>query len=512
MSFDLDTVCVAGQEWSGLSLPDRASREFLLVPALMFQVLVPERQWRELNIFQSGVFGLRQSGIQDVEELAARLHLDRTLIDRVINELTQLRYLTRDGQPTRGGTTAYEDDEAGPSAVRYVFQDPFMGELWPAVLDQPMPAPVLLSDAAFEVDLPKANGAKVSRISGPLGEMPARPTPAEVVAVSVRYSTDRSALLDDAFDLDPDLDIGEGVEQPHRRVIGRVSFIDPDPVPVYLLTYVWVPPRPNDVEGICSFDPFNPRRSLFLDKLIFGPMRNDRAMVAAHRRLDVTMAKEKLGGHRAYLREVAEQARGEIERRLGELTSRLGENFGALLEFQVCILGMQLDEERASKLLEQAAVEAQKALEGLLSALLRANVFPKPLEVAIRAMRGKGKGAPDVMGPMFRDIASIGFVDVPEKIRAQGADQIVSALKFNGSLRGYVVTLMFSAYQDLSHPLRRIAVSNPAFLQELDLVAEMRNKSAHADRDFSHVNSGALVEATYNVARSVLEDIASTGE
>lgn len=109
-------------------------REWILLPTIMYKVLLPVLQNKQLNLFQQTILRLLRTGYKSEQQLAKLLSLDEELVHYIIAELQEMEYISNKLIITEKGINflkGIQDD--AKSKLCYMFYDVITKQFWDVV-------------------------------------------------------------------------------------------------------------------------------------------------------------------------------------------------------------------------------------------------------------------------------------------------------------------------------------------------------------------------------------------
>ena len=477
----------------------KPSPEYLLWPAWAYRVVAPRVRERQLNVLQRAVLGLCRAGAFRAEVIAENLSIDIKLAAFILAEIGSLGYLDTHGGPTDKGLRILDDDaiKTYEMVTGYVFQDPWSGDLWPRFVEK-----------LDYSELEHGDGEFPALLLGPTGKprrqwafmvlpkdvpAPVTPSPRAIVEAVSRH---RKGLRHKDVEEPDDGEDGSGSFAASGVEIDRVSFIQKEPQPVFLTTYLYVPESAEGETDWYACDPFGLGRSVRLRRRVETVMQ-DKRMKGLYQVVNRLMGKAlevDYAEQRNWLESLELQAGLEVERRL-TVDVRNHSVFDQVVAMEsarqeVLLLGdkcppRKLDEvlRAGVKVLEATFTEmaAEYPLSGIWKRVYVRRKNPQGKEYLAQQNDRKIRAA--VYTGAFREI---GFAEpiADSFLNVQaGHVRAVADYDDNWRLRPLVTATALCAQQDPSHPLWTIADQNPGLLNEVEQVASLGGNAGHANDD-----------------------------
>lgn len=496
------------------------SREYVLWPAWSYRVVAPVARERKLNMFQRATLGLCRVGLQDRVQIAEKLAIHADLAGLVIVELTELGYVDRYGVITKSGEQVLVEDsiDAHDLVAGYVFQDPWEGDLWSRFAEQLAYCELEYGSSGFPDLLlgssgqPRRQGAfMVLPTNTPA---PSRPTPAKVVSAVAGHR--RGLRYAPGFSAD-DHDQDEPSFVPGPIHIDRVSFIEEDPAPVFLVTYLYTAGGESDTGDWHACDPFGLGASVGLKRRIERRMQTLPPLYGVVNRLVGRAMEEGLEGHRRWVDQLMAMAELEVESRL-TVSARDQVAFGRLVDMEsarleVSHLGLACPQPRMEEALRSCVkcleallgdLSEQYPLEDIWKRLFVARVDARTGETTLQPQQDRGLLAAIYQSAVF----AVGLDEqVPEPLLNIKPNHIraVAQYREHWRLRALAMATVLAASKDETHPLRGAARRLPGLLRHVEEIADKGGKFGHASRDRVTLEEvERTVELTYSVTSALI--------
>jgi hypothetical protein len=474
----------------------RDRRVCVVFPAWAHRVTAPVTPRRGIDLFERIILGLSHAGLREPDRIAARINLHARLCAYIIDQARQRDLLDAQGELTALGRRALRTGsvvEEATWSVRYVFQAPETGELWPRTADR-------LTDAYATRRGPRwvrlqlgspghpdhVEAALLAPSATPPGSArrapgPGRPTPAQIVEVARLDRAAREAEKVRAFErseglapaVDPDDHGASGVPRTasadtESPELARVAFVD-DPEPVLVVGFAEI-----GTDGtLIPHDPFGAGENAMFRELLEHGIRTDESLADRVNRT----ARQETADVQRRLKKAEAEARALIE-------ARLTTEFGRDIRGHGDALGLMTDVDLAvwrgdqPDALERVAQASFRLHEEYFRRLAVAH--PAPLD-RLPAARSAELARALVIEAGNRT----GFHAVPEAFTRIPADAGTHRRQENLFLKDAAPLCLIAAYDDAAHPLRAIAAERPDLLTALAALSRLRNRGAHGGRDAS---------------------------
>ncbi len=495
-----------------------SSRQFLLWPAWAYRVVAPRVRQRRLNVLQRAVMGLCRAGLSQAEGIAENLSVHVDLAAFILAELADLGHLDGGGLPTERGLRAIEEDslETQEMVAGYVFQDPWNGDLWPRFVESLDYVELEYNESGFPSLLLGSMG-RPRRYSAftvlPRSEVvPATPSASAVVEAVARHR--KGLRFKDAEESD-DEPIGDFVATGVQ--ISRVSFVEEEPQPVFLTTYLYVPESEAGAMDWYACDPFGLGQSVRLRRRVEAVMYDVPAL------LDVV---NKLVGHtlhagyedqQRWLEGIQLQAGLEVDRRL-TVNIRSHAAFDLLLAMESArhemrSLGRDCPDRKINEVLRSGIKVLEAVFSSMAAAYPLGDIWKRVYVPRVDSRTGSRRLVQQRDGALLAAIyesaiRAVGFADpIPQALVKVKPGQIRSVAEYGDHwrLRPLVTATALLADRDPSHPLRRAARHDPQLLSVVDAIATLGGGAGHASGAAVNVaDAEEQVDKVYAVVSTLL--------
>ena len=484
----------------------RNDRVWLGWPAWAFRVVAPEFQSTRLNALQKAVLSVLRASRLTATELGERLGIHRELAAFVVADLQGQQRVDEDGKVTQNGIELLEDEavESAKLVPAWMFRDALRGQLLPFAAPALEYARTVSNESGFPMlDLGSTGSPwqqRVWRLRAPPEAFPETPAAAEILNAARRSQQSQRLWQQVGVHEDDDLD------EPRVETVqlDRLTSIEPEPQPVYLVTYLYTP-RGNDVDGdwyACEF--FGRGHDRSLRQCVIDAAKSDKKLAEQlDRRLFAFTRHRNLTGFQAAVR--------QRDQRAGRLLARVLtidiENHSAVAKPVRELLDAYLEwhdarEAGSSRLRRNVLMECRRMLEVLFEDL--AQRFPldgvadllsqqdQALNKTALGAAAKGLGLSSLPAPLGR-------------VR-RGQVRAVSEYSDNWRLRPLVAATLLRARGDATHALALAAKSTPDILERVERVAEHGGRAAHrSDRSADRAPVQQIVQDTLNIAGLLLQ-------
>jgi hypothetical protein len=479
-------------------------------------------------MFQRAVIGLSRTGLTGCEAIGEKLAIHSDLAAFILVELTNQGYMNSYCRPTEKGLQALTDEfiEDHNMVTGFIFQDPWNGEIWPRFVDR-LDYCELESE---ENDYPKlllGSTGKPWRQRAfmvlPNNILPvSRPTPANVITA---VSSHQKGLRNTDNYLYEDDDFVEPTYSPSMVQINRVSFIEEEPTPVFLMTYVYLTDDANErYAEWYACDPFGLKDSLRLKRRIEQVMQTMPKLYDVINQMVENVVSEGLEEQRRWTTQLRTKSVLEVEKRLSvNIQSYDAFNRIVDMEFARQEATFLIGNGSSDSKLQEALRSCLKTLEAVFGTITSSNplgeVWKRVFIISVNQKTNKEIIAPqqdrEWLASTFRAAAvAIGFQEpIPESLLNTKPGHIRSVAMYHEQwrLRPLVAATILAAQLDTSHPLRRMASKEPKLLQYVDEIANQGGRAGHANNQTITLEDvERTVEITYRVI-SILTELGDSG-
>jgi hypothetical protein len=481
-------------------------QEYILFPAYYYRVLAPRVSSRKLNILEKAVLGICRVGAFTAEEIGEKLDIGTDLSALIISELQYNNFIDHQGLITKKGKQILQDEliETEDLMAGYVFQEPWQGELFPRFIENLEYAETRFNDNGFpELVLGTTGKPFYQRIFMPLpvnNTLIVKPTPRDILrAIKIHNQTLTNRNQEN--DIETNDQSWNFEKQPD---LNRLSFIEEQPQPIWLATFIYTP-ESNFEEftennwQIC--DPFGLGDSPWLYRQInkclkkqdHSPLQNAINNLL-NNNTKLNQSKERQEKYQD-LMIYHEEAINIIENKLSLDILNWDDLYKALIVIEKTYLEIELSSTNKENIknnnyfindkLEDIVIKCQKLLENIF--LIIGDKYST--KQCWQILDHRDKEYNKII--LEQVVEKIGFkplkhesnnncLKLPKSLLSVDINKIKSASDYqSGSLRGYVIASLLTAYNYEQHPLYFFAEKMPNLLFELDTLANLRNKSGH---------------------------------
>ena len=489
----------------------RNDRVWLGWPAWAFRVVAPEFERRRLNALQKAVLSILRASRLNAAELGKRLGINRELAAFVVADLHGQQRVDEDGKVTQNGIELLEGEAAESAKLvpAWMFRDALRGQLLPFAAPALEYARTVPNERGFPMLDLGSTGSPWQQSAWRLREpseappeipTPTIPTPAEILNVARRSQRIQRLWQQVGVHEDDDLD------EPSVETVqlDRLTSIEPEPQPVYLVTFLYTP-RGNDADGdwhVCEF--FGRGHDPSLRQCVMDAAKTDNRLTQQlDRRLFAFTRHHDLKGFQTAVRQRDRQAGRLLVRVLTidienhpAVAQPLREMLDAYLEWRDVQNGGN------SRLHRNVLMECRRTLEALFADLARRHPLTG-MDVLLSC------GDREFNETLLQATAkALGLNPLPNALGRVSRGQIRAVSNYADSwrLRPLVAATLLRARDDATHPLALAAKSAPDILERVERVTEHGGKAAHrSDRSADRAPAQQIVQDTLYIAGLLLQ-------
>lgn len=426
-------------------------QHWVLYPVCCWSVLVPLPRNRQLNIFQMAVLRLIRAGIVEIVEIANKLKLEKDLIFLIREELLAENLITLAHDLTVKGLkelSDFEEKEEYEPRRGYIFSDPFTGDILPRFIEEELAyADIENSDKWFIVDGTHGNPRKEYAFSIPCNlPMVHQPTPRDIIqAISKQRKRQKFQKIQ------------------QTELVDSVTFISDTPEAFYLALDLKLEESSGD--WVVN-DPFQHGNFLEMRKLIKKQAENN-----SHLRSYIHNLLGKGNEEHKHFIDLQKDAADKLEERLGIAITSHTALYDELVSFERAILEAKIDSAPKNKW-KTVSNNMQTTLECLFATMFTPYKFQHTLSNKINTSDSQY-----VREYLIGIAEDIGLSKLPRKLLSIGYRQISNAEQFSGaSLRPWMALSLLYADEFKDFPIHRLRNQFPDLLNQIDAIAETRNK------------------------------------
>ena len=509
MSFGPETPVLSYGPRAHANPGGRNDREWVCWPAWAFRVVAPEFWERPFNVLQKAVLGVLRASRLTATELGGRLGVHPELAAFVVGELQEQGRVDAGWEVTRRGADLLEreSEESANLVPGWVFRDPWSGNLWPFVASSLVKhdARTVPGEAGAGwplLDLGTTGSPWRQRAwmqLPPDGSGAEPPDAREIVRAALRHKRLERRRQHVGIHLEEEID---DVNAPGLD-LNRVSGIEPEPEPVFLVSFLYVPRDGDDGDWhACDF--FGRGSDPALRRLVIRAAEHEETQGLA-RRLDRLLGLTPHGDFDTYRR--AARSRERRAERLLERTLTIDIRHHAVAEPLMEMLDGWLE------LRELGGAAGQRHRRDVLTScritlerLFREVARAWPLAGVADRLSGDRETDVELLRRTARDI---GLTELPNTLSRVEKNQVRAVSDYEGSwrLRPLVVATLLRARYTQEHPLRSATERMPDVLERIEHVASLGGQAAHDSGGgrFDADSVNAVVQETLEVVGLLLD-------
>ena len=485
MSFGPETPILSYGPRAHANPGGRNDREWVCWPAWAFRVVTPEFRERPFNVLQKAVLGVLRASRLTATELGERLGVHPELAAFVVGEMREQGRVDPKWAVTRRGIDLLEreSEESANLVPGWVFRDPWSGNLWPFVassLEHARTVPGETGAGWPLLDLGTTGSPWLQRAWMQLpadGQGAEPPDAREILRAALRHKRLERRRRHVGIHLEEEVDDVNtaGLD------LNRVSSIEPEPEPVFLVSFLYVPRDEDDGDWhACDF--FGRGSDPALRRLVIQAAEEDKEHRLV-RRVDRLLGFTPHGDFSTF-RRAAKKRKREAERRLERaltidirhhvaVAGPLMEMLDGWLELRDLGDGAAGQRHRNGVLLS-----CRKTLERLF----REVAGSWPLTGVAERLCNNRKVNEELLRRAARDIGLTETSEVLYGVR-KGLVRAVADHGDSWRLRPFVVATLLRAQDVEDHPLRSAAGKAPDLLARIEIVTSRGGEAVHGAQD-----------------------------
>ena len=486
MSFGRETPILSYGPRAHANPGGRNDREWVCWPAWAFQVVAPEFRERPFNVLQKAVLGVLRASRLTATELGGRLGVHPELAAFVVGELQEQGRVDAEWAVTRRGADLLEreSEESANLVPGWVFRDPWSGNLWPFVASSLEHARTVPSEKGAGwplLDLGTTGSPWRQRAwmqLPPVGSGAEPPDAREIVRAALRHKRLERRGQQIGIHVDEDIDGVNAV----GLDLKRLSVIEPEPAPIFLVSFLYVPPDEDDRDDdwhACDF--FGRGSDPALRRIVNQAAEEDGKQGLA-RRLDRLIRLTRHGDLDAS--RCAARRRRRAAGRLLERTLTIDVRHRAVAEPLMEMLDGWLelrdlgDGAAGQRHRNGVLLSCRKTLERLF----REVAGSWPLTGVADRLCNDRRVNEELLRRAARDV---GLATPPEALYGVRKGQVRAVADYDDSwrLRPFVAATLLRAQDVEDHPLRSAAGKAPDLLARIEVVTSRGGEAVHSAQD-----------------------------
>ena len=484
MSFEPETRILSYGPRAHANPGGRNDREWVCWPAWAFRVVAPEFRERPFNVLQKAVLGVLRASRLTATELGGRLGVHPELAAFVVGELQEQGRVDAGWAVTRRGADLLEreSEESANLVPGWVFRDPWSGNLWPFVASSLEHARTVPGEAGagwplLDLGTTGSPWPQPAWMQLPPDGSGAEPPDArEIVRAALRHKRLERRRRRVGIHLEEEIDDGNAA----GLDLNRVSGIEPEPEPVFLVSFLYVPRDGDDGDWhACDF--FGRGSDPALRRLVIRAAEHEETQGLA-RRLDRLLGLTPHVDFDTYRR--AARSRERKAERLLERTLTIDIQHHAVAEPLMEMLDGWLelrdlgDDAAGQRHRNGVLLSCRKTLERLF----REVAGSWPLTGVADRLCNDRKVNEELLRRAARDV---GLAAPPKALHGVRKGQVRAVADHGDSwrLRPFVVATLLRAQDVEDHPLRSAAGKAPDLLARIEVVTSRGGEAVHGAQD-----------------------------
>jgi hypothetical protein len=462
-----------------------SKRQDLLLPSFCYRVNAPKIQKRNVNILEKAVLGICRIGSFSAVEIGEKLDIGVDLAVLIMLQLKDKGFIDKQGLLTKKGLNILEQEtiENQEMVAGYIFQDPWTSELFPRFIERLEYIDVQFNQDGYpELNLGTTGKPNYRRFYLPsvTNIIQVTPSPQDILQAVRKHD---QALRHRKFseEVREDLDDDWTFEQvPNLK---RISFIEAEPTPFWLATYIYLPEENFSTGDWNICDPFGIGDSPWLRRKLEIQLRKNPDLKGIKKIISDIIDNDKksqTGENRVneFIAYAEEEAIVKVENKLTIEIRRWDNIFEQLVAMEISYIEAEFSEkpERKKDKLDDVLIKAQKVIETVLLLIRESHPTYKTWQTLSVNDREYNR---DLLNKLAD---KIGFITpLPNTLLDVKRGKIQAAADSGiGSLRSHLLAALLTARSQNQHPLNLLAKKSPDMLILLDKLAEMRDKSSHS--------------------------------
>jgi len=481
-------------------------RRFFVYPAWMYRVVAPRTSYNKLNILEKAILGLSNAGVQSAEQIGTYLEIHKDLAALILSELSDRNLINNYGILTEHGKRLLENEifTTEEPVAGYIFQDIWTNQLMPRFINTEERADVRLNSSGFpELNLGSVGQPNYQTLVIPKVPdfSPQTPNPKDILKAVRSHSKAIGKLATNTSDLDDDDMPEESLHNSQILSLKRISFIEENPTPVWLATFLYLPEHdPNWL--VC--DPFGLGDSLWLRKAIDKQFEQDNFRELQKRILGMSESRDDQGTLSELIEMYLSDAKQQVKFKLTVAIGHYDDIYASLVRMEndrAQIKDLDITKQQ-DPLIESCLIQCQKVGEQIFN-YIRPKYLPNKewKQLSINDKNGNRK--------FINDLAKqIGFtMPLPATLTDVKQGKVRNAAEYGSqSLRPHILAALLATRIFADHPLHNLAQTYPDILSRLDQLATLRDASSHASSRASPniTECDRCIETIYHLVSSIL--------
>ncbi len=476
---------------------DKYNTKTILFPVLRYKVFAPSVEVLSLNIFQKSVLSILNKGKFDIQQISSWLKLDTQLVQMVLSELIQKRFINSNGEITEAGRALIEDSfswfdnaEDIKKDIYYIYQDIYTQNLYPVLMkfdtskdffeyeNRKIKIDSKGKSKVIHVSLLEPKGIRLDAIQQPEVE--------EIFQVIKKHS--KIEKISD-----------EGVPP------NLIQYIDNEATVAYLATTMYIDKEDYDLNNIKVLDPFGIDEEVngwLKDSLKNASSKNDK-IKDIFSKLVTDAKKEKQVQITDALKDVKKEAIEIIENSF-DYSLKLHSDLNKSLEEFYRDLQLY-NYHNDGKFLKEAFKNSQTVLETLFK-----NIYNNNMD-NYKKIQKSNTSSNIYVFEVEKKVKRINLkCEIPTETtfwKHEKFNDIRKAMRAEGSLRAKYIGAILAAYYDSNNLMYKIMNQKDDILVFLEKVAEGRNEVGHKYKDISDRDMKNYANEVFSIKDGIEEII-----
>ena len=450
-----------------------------------YRVVAPRVHERHVNILEKAVLGMCHAGVFAAVEIGEKLDIGSNLAALVIKQLSEQSFINSQGLLTKQGLNILEQETeilaTQDMVAGFIFQDPWTGELLPRFVERQEYAEVKFNNDGFPNLVFGTTGKPdYRRAYMPLpveNVIKTQPSPQNILQAVRQH--DKALRYRGNLEESDDEETWTFEKVPKLK---SISFVEEDPTPVWLATYLYLPENSLSATTWNVCDPFGLGDSLWLRRRLEKQINNNSTFRGFQKLVQEMIGEQREEGENNieftdFIRFVHNESVMKVENKLTLEIRRWQSLYNNLLAMERTYIEADLlaGSTNVADKLDDVLVKAQKAVESLLLTIREAYPTDNSWKVLSPGDREYNRNLLNQLADNLGFITPLSksLVDVKQ-------GKIKSAADYGeGSLRSHLLAALLTTRHDSKHPLQLVAQNAPEMLTRLDNLAQLRDKSSH---------------------------------
>jgi hypothetical protein len=464
-----------------------SKRQDLLLPAFCYRIIAPKFQKRKdnINILEKAVLGICRIGAFSAVEIGDNLDIGADLAALIITQFIDQGFLDKQGLLTKTGLKILEQEtiENQEMVAGYIFQDPWTSELFPRFIERQEYIDLQFNQDGYpELNLGTTGKPNYRRFYLPpvTNIIQVTPSPQDILQAVRKHD---QALRYRKFSEEVREDVDDDWSFEQVPDFKRISFIEEEPTPFWLGTYIYISDDEFSTGNWNICDPFGIGDSPWLRRKLEIQLKKNPDLKGVKKLISGIIdidEKSQTGEIRVneFIAYAEEEAIVRVENKLTIEIRRWNNIFEQLVAMEISYIEAQFSEksERKKDKLDDVLIKSQKVIETVLL-LIREN---HPTYKSWQTLSANDR---EYNRDLLNKLANqLGFITpLPYTLLDVKQGKIRSAADAGiGSLRSHLLAALLTVRSQNQHPLNLLAKKSPDMLILLDKLAEMRDKSSHS--------------------------------